>query len=159
MTENLSKLPFTNARLLAIQTLYAHETGDTDWDKLMSRALLGELGGQVLTEQAGSEAYISLAPADTGLYTRLVQSYREHGADIDNALRSAISAKIGFDRSELTFLCILRVGMAEFYADAQTDAPIIVNEYVDITQSFFDGAEIKIANAVLDRFAKVMRGA
>ncbi len=93
------------------------------------------------------------------MYTRLVQSYREHGADIDNALRSAISAKIGFDRLELTFLCILRVGMAEFYADAQTDAPIIVNEYVDITQSFYDGAEIKIANAVLDRFAKVMRRA
>ena len=35
--------------------------------------------------------------------------------------------------------------------------PIIINEYVDLARSFYDGAEVKIANAVLDKIAKVIR--
>ena len=158
MTENTSKLSFTNARLLAVQTIYAHMMGEADWDKLMSRGLLGELGGKALVEKDGAEEYISLPPADAGLYTRVVQSYRDHADDIDTAIRTALSEKISFDRLDPTFLCILRAGMAEFYADAQTPPAIIINEYVDLTGSFYDSAEIKIANAMLDRFAKVIRG-
>ena len=153
-----TKLALTNARLLAVQTLYAHLLTDEAWDKLMSRALLGELGGQALEEQDAKETYVNLPAADSGLYTRIVQSFREHEADIDTALRTGLSEGISFDRLEPTFLCILRAGLAEFYADATTDAPIIINEYVDMTRAFFDGPEIKIANAVLDRFSKVIRG-
>jgi 3-dehydroquinate synthase len=51
----------------------------------------------------------------------------------------------------------LRAGMAEFLSDWNTDSPIIINEYVDITQSFYSGTEIKIANGILDRFAKIIR--
>ena len=155
MTENIEKLPYTNARLLAIQTIYAQSLTDEDWDKIVSRALLGELGGQVLEEQ--SDNYVTLEGADSGLYTRIVKAYQEHHEDIENTIKSGLSEKIAYDRLELTFLCILRAGMAEFLADWDTDAPIIINEYVDITQSFYSGSEIKIANAMLDRFSKIIR--
>ena len=156
MPENNSKIAFTNARLLAVQVLYAHEMGEENWDKLMSKALLGELGGEVLTEK--EENRVKLPAADAGLFTRIVKSYQENAEPIDAAIKSGLSEKIAFDRLELTFLCVLRAGMAEFYADAATDTPVIVNEYVDLTRSFFEGPEVKIANAVLDRFAKVIRG-
>lgn len=158
MAENNSKLSFTNARLLAVQTIYAHMMGDEDWNKLMSRGLLGELGGKALTEENGSEKYVALPAADAGLYTRVVDAYRENAEDIDNAIRTSLTEKISFDRLDPTFLCILRAGMAEFYADSETAAPIIINEYVDLTRSFYEGSEIKIANAMLDRFSKVIRG-
>ena len=158
MSENTSKLSFTNARLLAVQTLYANLMGDADWDKLMSRGILGELGGKAISEEDGAEKYVSLPTADAGLYTRIVESYREHAADIDTAIQSSLSEKIAFDRLEPTFLCILRAGLAEFYTDSDTAAAIIINEYVDLTRSFYDGSEIKIANAILDRFSKVIRG-
>ncbi|MDY6407402.1 MAG: transcription antitermination factor NusB, partial [Pseudomonadota bacterium] len=92
--ENTSKLPFTNARLLAVQTLYAHMMGETDWDKLMSRGILGELGGKVITEENGTEEYMALPPADAGLYTRIVESYRTHADDIDTAIRTGLSENI-----------------------------------------------------------------
>jgi len=158
MTENTSKIAFTNARLLAVQTIYAHMMGEEDWEKLMSRGILGDLGGKALTEENGAEEYVSLPAADAGLYTRIVESYRTHAEDIDTAIKSGLSDKISFDRLEPTFLCILRAGIAEFYADADTPSAIIVNEYVDLTGSFYEGAEIKIANALLDRFSKVIRG-
>ena len=154
MSENGSKLAYTNARLLAVQALYAHEMGEENWDKVMSQALLGELGGEVLAE----EKRVKLPAADAGLFTRIVESYRENAENINEAIKSGLSEKIAFDRLELTFLCILRACMAEFYADSKTDAPIIVNEYVDLTRSFFEGTEIKIANALLDRFSKIIRG-
>lgn len=158
MAENNSKLSFTNARLLAVQTIYAHMMGDEDWNKLMSRGLLGELGGKALTEENGTEKYVALPAADAGLYTRVVDAYRENADDIDNAIRTSLTEKISFDRLDPTFLCILRAGMAEFYADSETAASIIINEYVDLTRAFYEGSEIKIANAMLDRFSKVIRG-
>ena len=158
MKENTSKIAFTNARLLAVQTIYANLMGETDWDKLISRGLLGELGGKALVEKDGNEEYVSLPSADAGLYTRIVESYREHADDIDTAIKTGLSDNISFDRLEPTFLCILRAGLAEFYADSDTPAPIIINEYVDLTRSFYDGSEIKIANALLDRFSKIIRG-
>lgn len=156
MTET-SKLNFTNARLLAVQTLYAHTLGTEDWDKLLSRALLGELGGQALTENGKTEQYVILPPADAGLLTRIVQSYRDHTEEIDTAIREGLSENIAFDRLETTFLCILRAALAEFYAAPETDTPIIINEYVDLTRSFYEGPEVKIANALLDRFARIFR--
>ena len=158
MSDNISKLNFTNARLLAVQALYAQSVTEEDWDKVMSRALLGELGGQALIDEKQEEEYVSLPPADAGLFTRIVQSYRENADSINTAIQSGLSEKISFERLELTFLCILRAGLAEFYANPETPAPIIINEYVDMTRAFYDGAEIKIANAILDRFARVLRG-
>ena len=157
MTDNTSKLGFTNARLLAIQTLYARLMNNEDWDKLMSRALLGELGGQALSEENKTEDYVTLPSADSGLYTRIVQSYRDNAEAIDTAIKSSLSENISFDKLETTFLCILRAGLAEFYANPETDAPIIINEYVDITRSFYDGPEVKIANGLLNAFAQVLR--
>ena len=158
MTENTSKIAFTNARLLAVQTIYAHQMGDEDWDKLMSRGLLGELGGKALTEENGSEKYVSLPAADAGLYTRVIESYREHAEDIDTAIKTGLADNISFDRLDPTFLCILRAGLAEFYTDSDTASAIIINEYVDLTRSFYEGSEVKIANALLDRFSKIIRG-
>lgn len=158
MTENTSKLPLTNARLLAVQTLFAQAVSGESWDKVISQALLGEIGGQVLTEDTEHETYVTLEAADSGLFTRIVQAYRDNAAAIDEAIKSSLSEKIAFDRLELTFLCILRAGMAEFYADPTTPAPILINEYVDMARSFYDGPEIKIANGLLDRFSKVIRG-
>ena len=147
MSENISKLGFTNARLLAVQTIYAHMMGDEDWDKLMSRGLLGELGGKALTEENGTEKYVSLPSADAGLYTRVVEAYRQHADDIDTAIKTGLTDKISFDRLDPTFLCILRAGIAEFYTDSETAPAIIINEYVDLTRSFYEGAEFKNANA------------
>lgn len=157
MTDNTSKLGFTNARLLAVQTLYAHIMTDEAWDKLMSRALLGELGGQALAEENKKEDYIALPAADSGLFTRIVQAYRDNAEAIDTAIKSSLSENIAFDKLETTFLCILRAGLAEFYANPETDAPIIINEYVDITRSFYDGTEVKIANGLLHAFSQVLR--
>ncbi|MBO7245026.1 MAG: transcription antitermination factor NusB [Alphaproteobacteria bacterium] len=150
---------FTNARLMAVQACYAKEVSDEMWDKVVSKFLLGEIGGQVIEDGiAGREKYIDLQPADAGLFTNIVKEYQEKEEMINEIIRSNLGESLDYERMELLLKCILRMGIAEFYANPDLPAPIIVNEYVDMTRAFFSGTEAKIVNAILDKFAKVIRG-
>lgn len=158
MGKNNPTQKFTNARLMAVQAVYAHEFADESWDKITSRFLLGEIGGEVIEDGiAGREKYVSIESADAGLFTKLVKEYQEKEEIINEIVQKNLGEKIDYERLEILLKCILRVGIAEFYVNASLDAPIIINEYVDMTRSFFNEGEAKIVNALLDKFAKVMR--
>lgn len=158
MEHKNTTLKYTNARLLAVQALYTHTLTGEDWDKIISRFLLGEIGGQIIEEVAGQERYVKLSDADAKLFTRIVKIAQDKESDLLENMRSAMSETIQFDRLEITLKCILMAGLAEFYANPNLDAPIIINEYTDIARAFYDGPEVRITNAVLDRFAKVLQG-
>ncbi|MBQ6854325.1 MAG: hypothetical protein IJO11_02645 [Alphaproteobacteria bacterium] len=156
---------YTNARLLAVQAVYTHallaecEMPTDSWEKIVSRFLMGEVGGEVIKDGiAGREEYIPLEAADAKLFTKLTQAVQERETDLDEIIRTNISEKVDYERLELPLKCILKVGLAEFYANPNLDAPIIINEYVDMTRSFFDGPEHKMVNALLDKFSRVIRG-
>lgn len=159
MEQKNTTLKYTNARLLAVQALYTHAITNEDWDKIVSRFLLGEIGGQLIEETAGKETYVDISAADAKLFTKIIEVVKEREADLDETIKAAMNENVQYDRLELTLKCILMAGLAEFYANPKLDAPIIINEYTDIARSFYDGPEIKITNAFLDRFAKVIHGA
>ncbi|MGN0919818.1 MAG: transcription antitermination factor NusB [Alphaproteobacteria bacterium] len=150
------KQPLINARLMAVQAYYAKVQSGESWDQVISRFLMEEIGGTVL--QGEKEEPIQLEAADKSLFAHLVQYVRDNEADLDKMVNSAFSDKIKKERLDLTFKGILTMGTAEFFVNPELDTAIIVNEYVDMTRSFYDGAEVKIANAVLDKLAKVIRG-
>ncbi|MGN1063513.1 MAG: transcription antitermination factor NusB [Alphaproteobacteria bacterium] len=157
MEQKNTTLKYTNARLLAVQALYTHAVTNEAWDKIISRFLLGEIGGQLIEETGGKETYVDLSAADAKLFTKIIDVVKERETDLENTLQAAMNETVQYERLELTLKCILMAGLAEFYANPDLDAPIIINEYTDITRSFYDGPEIKITNAFLDRFAKVIR--
>ena len=150
-----SKQPFTNARLMAVQAYYAKALSGESWDQIISRFLMEEIGGSVLA--GDKEEVVALDPADKSLFAHLTQYVRDHEKDLEKMITSAFSDKIKKDKLELTFKGILLIGAAEFFVNPDLDTPIIINEYVDLTRSFYDGAEVKIANAVLDKLANVNR--
>ena len=150
-----SKQPLINARLMAVQAYYAKMQSGESWDQVISRFLMEEIGGTVLKGE--KEEVVVLEPADKSLFAHLTQYVRDHEKDLEKMIESAFSDKIKKDKLELIFKGILLMGAAEFFVNPELDTPIIVNEYVDITRSFYDGAEVRIANAVLDKLAKVIK--
>ena len=150
-----AKQPFTNARLMAVQAYYAKALSGESWDQVISRFLMEEIGGSVLV--GDKEEVVALEAADKSLFAHLTQYVRDNEKDLEKMITSAFSQKIKKDKLETTFRGILLMGAAEFFVNPDLDTAIIINEYVDITRSFYDGAEIKIANAVLDKLAKVIR--
>ena len=87
-----------------------------------------------------------------------MKEYQDKEDMINEIIRSNLGQSLDYDRMELLLKCILRMGIAEFYANPDLPSPIIVNEYVDMTRAFFSGTEAKIVNAILDKFSKVVRG-
>ena len=150
-----SKQPFTNARLMAVQAYYAKMQSGESWDQVISRFLMEEIGGTVLKGE--KEEVVELEPADKSLFAHLTQYVRDNEPDLEKMIEAAFSDKIKKDKLEITFKGILLMGAAEFFVNSDLDTAIIINEYVDLTRSFYDGTEIKIANAVLDKLATVIR--
>ena len=151
-----AKQPFTNARLMAVQAYYAKALSGETWDQVISRFLMEEIGGTVL--KGDKEEVVALKPADKSLFAHLTQYVRDNEKDLEKMITSAFSDNIKKDKLETTFRGILMMGAAEFFVNPDLDAPIIINEYVDLARSFYEGAEVKITNAVLDKVAKVLRG-
>ncbi len=149
---------YTNARLMAVQAVYAHAQSDEDWNKLISRFLMEEMGGSVIDGNGKVEKYVPLEPADKELFSELVQYVRDNEANLTETIQAALSDNLKNTSLDTVLSALLKVGVAEFYVNSDLDTPIIINEYVDLARSFYEGAEVKIANAVLDKVAKVLRG-
>lgn len=159
MNDKTSTLKYTNARLLAVQAIYMQQFSDENPDRIVSRFVLGEVGGQVVVErEKGREEIIDIQSADMKLFTKIMKEYADKTESIDETIKSSLNGDMTIDRLEVILTCILRAGIAEFYANPKLDAPIIINEYTDIARSFFDGPEVKMVNAILDRFGKVIKG-
>lgn len=152
-----SKQPLTNARLMAVQAVYAQAQSGESWDKIISRFLLGEVGGELIEEKEGSEEYVSLPEADQGLFAHLTQYVRDNEKQLNEMVEGAFSEKIQRDKVDLTLRAILMVGVAEFFVNDKLDTPIIINEYTDIARAFYTGPQVKIVNAVLDKIGKTLR--
>ena len=149
---------YTNARLMAVQAVYAHAQSDEEWNKLISRFLMEEMGGSVIDGNGKAEKYVTLEPADKELFSKLVQYVRDNETNLTETIQAALSDNLKNASLDTVLSALLKVGVAEFYVNPDLDTPIIINEYVDLARSFYEGAEVKITNAVLDKVAKVLRG-
>ena len=94
---------------------------------------------------------------DTALFSNIVQEASKRKQEINDIIMQSLSKDWDKDRIELLLQCILTAGICEFFVNPTLDAPVIINEYVDITRSFYDGPEVKLVNAVLDNFSKKIR--
>ena len=149
---------FTNARLNAVQALYAIEMNEEPVQNVIFQFLNGQIGTKIIDEnEKGQETFIPLSDMDTALFSNLVQEASKRKQEIKDIIMQSLSKDWDKDRIELLLQCILTVGICEFFVNPTLDAPIIINEYVDIARSFYDGPEVKLVNAVLDNFSKKIR--
>ena len=152
-------LKFTNARLNAIQALYALQVNQLPVEKVIFDFLNGAVGDTLIDEgPEGKENIIPLPDMDKELFSKIVQEAHSRLPELDNVILAALKEGWKNDRIELLLQSILRAGLAEFFVNPDLDAPIIINEYVDITKSFYDEAEPALVNAVLHKFSQLVKG-
>ena len=138
------------ARLLAVQALYQHEMTGTPTD-----VILQEFQQHRLEETARS--FGKLSPRDHLLFADIVRGVGSSVIALDEALTTALSGEHQSGRLEVLLRTILRCGLLELRDRTDVDAPIIINEYVDIAHAFYGGREPGLVNAVLDRSARTLR--
>ena len=141
------KARLSAARLCAVQTLYQMAMTGVD----ANEALRHYRDHQAEQEIEG-DVYVA---ADTGLLSRIVLGVEERRGDIADMIKAAFEGKTA--ANEPLLHAILAAGLYELLAESETDTPLIIHEYLDITHAFYDGEENRLVNGILDRLAKQLR--
>lgn len=146
--------PRTASRVAAVQALFQAEQGPENPETVIDqfvRHRLGELPGTGGFEEG------RVPDAEVPLFARIVRSAVRQQDTIDRMIAEALPADWPMARLDAVLRALLRAGAAEL---AMTDGPpakVVINEYLDVARGFFEGAEPGMANAVLDRLARLLR--
>ncbi len=120
---------------------------------------------------------------DSALFKRVVSGVDQYGSDIDELLSSArasgkkkkakiedvdeaeeqsdtvseASEETKTDNIEPLLYSILRCGVYELMQPGDVDAPIIISDYMNVTDAFYDQGEKKLVNALLDKVSGFLK--
>ena len=138
------------ARLAAVQALYQMDVA----------------GSGVLETAAEYEAYrlgkevdgSTYREADAQWFRAILAGVVEGQKSIDPIIRRALTDDWPLSRLDSTLRAILRAGTYELVEKRDVPVAVIVSEYVDIANAFYDEEEPRLVNAVLDRVAREKRG-
>jgi N utilization substance protein B len=140
------------ARLAAVQALYQMDIAGLGAEAVI-REFHDHRFDRDLDGDAGSKGESRpLAPADEAWFALIVRGVAEAQAEVDRGIRKRLASGWKLERIDATARAILRAAAFELMAP---DAPVevVIDEYVEIAKSFFEGPEPGFVNAALDGIA------
>jgi N utilization substance protein B len=132
------------ARLAAVQALYQMETSGAGVE-----AVIREFSDHRFDRDIEGE---TLAAADEAYFAGIVRGAVERQGEIDKAIARKLAAGWKLERIDATLRAIFRAGGFELLTKA-APREVVIDEYVEIAKSFFEGPEPGFVNAALDAMA------
>ena len=146
--------PRTASRVAAVQALFQSEQGPENPETVIDqfvRHRLGELPGTGGFEDG------RVPDAEVPLFGRIVRAAVRQQDTIDRMVTEALPADWPLARLDPVLRALLRAAGAELAMSDGAPAKVVINEYLDVARGFFTGPEPGLANAVLDRLARLLR--
>ncbi len=138
------------ARLRAVQALYQAEVSGAGHGPVIDEFLGFRMSGEAGDGTGGR--------ADPDFFRDVVSGVDVREAEIAGAVGEALSEGWSYGRLDTTLRQILRAGTYELIARADVPARVVIDEYVELADAFFEGPEPGFVNAVLDRLGRRYRG-
>jgi N utilization substance protein B len=139
------------ARLAAVQALYQLQLNPG----LGADAVIREFVRDRLGREIDGELY---GEADVELFADIVRGVASDRERLDETLSAALSEEWPLGRLETILRLILEAGAYELARRLDIPPRVTMSEYVGIAHAFFTGSEPGLANGVLDRLARTLRG-
>ncbi len=139
----------SSARLGAVQALYQMEIAGKDIGDVIAEFEAHWLG-QIVDD-------IEMKPAETAFFRSLVEGVVKDQRMIDRKINDALVSGWPLARIEAVLRAILRSGCFELLRRKDVPAKVVIREYGDIARAFYEGEEVGLISAVLDRLAHDMR--
>lgn len=137
------------ARLAAVQALYQIELAGISPDRVVA---------EFIEHRFDNVADgLSQEKADPGLFSDLVRGTSARRDEIDRLVGDSLTDKWTVERLERILRAILRLGVYELVARVDVPARVVITEYVDVANAFFDEAQPGLVNGVLDALARRLR--
>ena len=151
----------STSRLAAVQALYQQELTGEDADKILKDLLTGKIGREVILENAytDKEEYVPVIAPDPDLLTGIVKTYMRRKDDVETLVKGCLKDDWTKEKTEILFWAILCAGVSELIAFPENPVSVVINEYVDITQSFYDSKspEVRVANGIFHTVSETIR--
>ena len=144
----------TASRVAAVQALFQSEQAQESPEAVIDQFVRHRLG-----EQVGEDGYEDgrIPDAEVPPFAKIVRAAVRQQDTIDKMLTTALPADWTLARIDPVLRALLRAGGSELADTGGAPAKVIINEYLDIARGFFTGPEPGLANAVLDRLARLLR--
>ena len=142
------------ARLAAVQALYQMEVSSTGVENVIREFSEHRFDRAIPNE---SEEDMTLAQADEAFFADLVRGVVQHQKAIDSAVVKRLATGWKLDRLDATVRAILRAGAYELSRRGDVPTEVVIDEYVELAKSFFEGPEPGFVNGALDAVAQDVR--
>ncbi len=137
------------ARLAAVQALYQMEAAGQGVNATIAEFEAHRLGGEL--------EGVRLHDADRKFFADILRGAIETQTRLDPYLERQLAKGWKLVRIDATARAILRAGLYELIRRPDVPAKVVIDEYLDIANAFFDDDEPKFINAVLDAAAREAR--
>ena len=137
------------ARLAAVQALYQMEVSSIGVEHVIRE----------FTEHRFDRDVdgMTLAAADEAFFGDLVRGVVSQQKKVDAAVVKRLAEGWRLERLDATVRAILRAGAFELANRPDVPTEVVIDEYVDVAKSFFEGTEPGFVNGALDGVAKDVR--
>jgi N utilization substance protein B len=141
--------PRSVARLAAVQALYQMEVSGAGVDSVIREFSEHRFDRDVEGQQ--------LAAADETFFAELAKGVVTNQAKIDQGVVKRLASGWRLERLDATARAVLRAGAFELMYRPDVPTEVVINEYVEIAKSFFEGPESGFINGALDAIARDAR--
>ena len=139
------------ARLAAVQALYQMDLGGATLPDIIAEFETHRLGKEVDGDQ--------YRDADAAFFREIITGVVADQRDLDPAIDAALTAGWPLARVDATLRAILRSGAFELVHRTDVPGRVVITEYVDVANAFYEGEVPAMVNAVLDTLARKLRAA
>ena len=141
--------PRSVARLAAVQALYQMEVSHAGVEHVIREFSEHRFDRDV--------EGVTLASADEAFFADLVRGVVAEQKLIDAAIARRLAQNWRLERVDATVRAILRAGAFELARRPDVPTEVVIDEYVELAKSFFEGTEPGFVNGALDAVAKDVR--
>lgn len=130
-------------RILAFQALYSYDVGGVPLNDLLTLNW---------ANSTKTDADMNTESAD---FARLIIAGTiEHIDEIDNRIKTHLTAKWDLSRINKVSLAVLRISVFSLLFQPEVSAGIVIDEAIDIVKEYGSDDAFKFINAVLDSISK-----
>ncbi|MEN5083943.1 transcription antitermination factor NusB [Bosea sp. TWI1241] len=137
------------ARLSAVQALYEMEIGGRGVIEAMSEFEAFWIGKEI--------DEVELPEAEIAFFRDLLGGVVREQRMVDRAVDEVLASGWPLKRVEAVVRAVLRAGCYELAFRKDVPARAVISEYVAVARAFYEGEEIGMVNAVMDRLARDFR--
>ena len=137
------------ARLAAVQALYQMEVSAAG-----AEAVIREFSEHRFDRDVED---MTMAGADEPFFADLVRGVVANQRELDSAVARRLAQNWRLERIDATVRAILRAGAYELAHRPDVPTEVVIDEYVELAKSFFEGPEPGFVNGALDGMAQDVR--